>query len=472
MPRKPIEPTKIEYNPTFSECFVSEHRYLMLMGGAGSGKSVFAAQKLVARMLNEPGHRFLITRKVSNTIRESVWQLLLNTFEQMKRSHLIVKNKTDRVITYTPNGNQFIFAGMDDPEKLKSITGITGVWCEEISEFDEMDFDQLDLRLRGETQFYKQMIGTFNPVDVDHWLKPKFFDTSSPDVMTHKSTFRDNLFIDDDYKRILLTRFTSNPQWYSIYVNGEWGKPQTGLEFYHRFHMEKHIVDGYELNPDSPIHVTFDFNVVPHVTVCLWQIAERTVDDVVVSRVATQFDEICLPHPQNNTPSAAQRFFAIYGEHRGGVWVYGDPSGKSRDTRSVRGINDFDLIRDNLKQMTGVVMRVQSVAPNVKTRGNWINDVLDLDKPGLQIRIAEKCKVTIDDYLHVKMNADGSKLKQRAKDKTTGVTSEKYGHATDANDYFLTTVFESEFRTYQRGVPDSQKRTFKNRISVRGGKHY
>lgn len=458
----------IKYNDHFSPCFMSEHRYLILKGGAGSGKSVFAAQKIVGRIINEPSHRILIMRKVSNTIRESVWALIKNTFEQFGHDHLIRVNKTDRVIEYIPNGNQLLFAGVDDPEKLKSITGITGAWCEEITEFDESDIDQLDLRLRGETKWFKQIIGTFNPIDEQHWIKAKFFDNQDDDTFTHESTFRDNHFLDSEYKRILLNRFKSNPNWFNIYVNGKWGQPQTGLEFYHRFSVGKHTTHKPIVDPNAPIHITFDFNVVPHVTAVLWQIThERDQDDAIIATTATAFDEICLVHPLNNTPSAAKRFFANYGHHTGGVWVYGDPAGRARDTRSETGRNDFDIVFDTIRPMSGVMDRVQRVAPNVANRGAWINQVLDNDDPKLRIRVADHLSVTLGDFQHVKQAADGSKSKQRIKDKTTKVSFEKYGHASDANDYFLTTAFEQQFRDFQRGVPESQQRRIVNRRTTR-----
>ena len=74
------------------------------------------------------------------------------------------------------NGSQIIFAGLDDVEKLKSIDNITMMWIEEASEINQADFHQLDLRLRGATKYYKQIIFTFNPVDINHWLKKRFFD--------------------------------------------------------------------------------------------------------------------------------------------------------------------------------------------------------------------------------------------------------------------------------------------------------
>lgn len=459
---------QIKYNPKMSKCFESEHRYLILKGGAGSGKSVFAAQKICGRMINERGHRFLVMRKVSNTIRESVWALIKNTFESMGHDHLLRINKTDRVIEYIPNGNQIIFAGVDDPEKLKSITGITGAWLEEITEFDESDLDQLDLRLRGRTAWFKQIIGTFNPIDEQHWIKAKFFDDQDDDTMTHESTFRDNVFLDSEYKRILLNRFKSNPNWFDIYVNGKWGQPQTGLEFYHQFNVAKHVINHFDVDPESPIHVTFDFNVVPHVTACLWQIVhEYDSAGAIKATTAVQFDEICLVHPLNNTPSAAARFRANYGSHNGGVWVYGDPAGRARDTRSETGRNDFDIIFDALRGMTGIMDRVQRVAPNVANRGAWINQVFDNDAVKLQIRIVAKCSVTLGDYQHTKQAADGSKAKIKTRDKDTKITFEKHGHASDANDYFLTTVFEQQFREFSRGVPESQKRKIVNRGQTR-----
>jgi hypothetical protein len=42
-------------------------------------------------------------------------------------------------------------------------------------------------------------------------------------------------------------------------------------------------------------------------------------------------------------------------------------------------------------------------------------------------------------------------LKEKVKDVATGVTCEKYGHCSDANDYFICTAFAGEFAKYQRG---------------------
>lgn len=199
-----------------------ENRYLILYGGAGSGKSVAAAQKLIIRMLEERGHKFLVLRKVANTIRNSVWSLLRGTMADWGVSHLFKVNKSDMDITCA-NGNQIVFAGLDDVEKLKSIHGITGMWVEEASELLQEDFQQLDLRLRGFTKNYKQIMVSFNPISITHWLKDVFFDKRKPNATVVHTTYLDNMFIDDEYKRTLESLKEQDPYYYMVYALGEWG---------------------------------------------------------------------------------------------------------------------------------------------------------------------------------------------------------------------------------------------------------
>ena len=52
------------------------HRYEIYYGGAGSGKSVFVAQKLIIKALREK-RRILITRKYATTLKDSVFDLII-----------------------------------------------------------------------------------------------------------------------------------------------------------------------------------------------------------------------------------------------------------------------------------------------------------------------------------------------------------------------------------------------------------
>lgn len=162
------------FNPCYIPTYNFTGRYLHFYGSAGSGKSEWvAAGKILLRAMNEEGHRFLYYRKVAKTIRNSQFQLFKDIIARWKVTDLFKINKTDMNIIYRPNGSELIASGLDDVEKLKSITGLTGTWGEEMTEMTEDDFDQIDLRMRGFTKYYKQHIFSYNPIDDQHWLKKK-----------------------------------------------------------------------------------------------------------------------------------------------------------------------------------------------------------------------------------------------------------------------------------------------------------
>ena len=433
-----------------------DKRYLFLYGGAGSGKSQFAARKILYRLMNERGHRFLIARKEKIRVRDSMYTLLKDIIQGYGITEAFEFKEESMKIICKQNGNEIISVGLKNSEKIKSINGITGVWIEEAFELDKRDFDQLNLRLRGETANYKQIICTFNPMDVNHWLK-SFIDSRPENMLCMQTTFRDNAFIDKEYMDELIKQFRQNENYNRIYVKGEWGRAYTGGEFYHGFSWSKHVIpslpgeENYGIyNPKLPLHITFDFNVNPYVTCCVWQIGENSLNEL---KRAVQIDEICLAHPRNSTKEVCAEFRRKYFNekgHRAGLYVYGDPSGKHEDTRSEKGYNDFTIIKNELQEMHPG-MRVPAKAPNVKSRGDFINSILSSEYENISISIHESCRLSIEDLSYLKQDVNGNKLKEKAKDEKTGMDYEKYGHTSDSADYFLTSVFASEFNYFING---------------------
>ena len=209
-------------NDTFIPLFYDQSRYQVLVGGGGGGKSIYAGRKVLERITSEKGHRWLVVRKVAKTIKQSCFQQLKGQITEHYTYSDFKINESDMVMTHK-NGSQILFAGLDDVEKLKSIFGITGIWIEEGSELDERDFNQLDIRLRGKTPFYKQIIITFNPISINHWLKKRFFDSKMKNAITHHSIYKDNRFLDEEAKEVLEAYKDSDPYYYDVYCLGQWG---------------------------------------------------------------------------------------------------------------------------------------------------------------------------------------------------------------------------------------------------------
>lgn len=196
-------------------------RYEVYYGGAGSGKSVFIAQKLIVKACREK-RKVLVIRKVANTLRDSVFDLVCSYLKKWQLYDRCVVNNTTFTITF-PNGSIFLFKGLDDREKIKSITDITDIWCEEATELNEEDFTQLDLRLRA-LEDDLQMIVSFNPVSKVNWVYRKWFAEDAiinDKTMILKTTYKDNKFLPEDYVLALEEKARTNPTYYRIYALGE-----------------------------------------------------------------------------------------------------------------------------------------------------------------------------------------------------------------------------------------------------------
>lgn len=227
---------QLSYPECYTDFLETTKRYAVLKGGAGSGKTYIAASKVALRCLMEEDkrrpHTFLVLRKVAETIRVSTYQQMLDVLKGMPGvSELLEAGHITSTVSPFQikfwNGNRILFMGLDDPEKLKSITGITGTWLEEATEFEKQDFDQIDLRVRGHTPYYKQHILTFNPVSTFNWVYPTFFGNPSQErqdnMFVQSTTYLDNPFIDVEYKAALDSLKSDNPEYYEIYALGNWG---------------------------------------------------------------------------------------------------------------------------------------------------------------------------------------------------------------------------------------------------------
>ena len=188
-------------------------------GGAGSGKSFGATQKILLKALKYK-RKVLVIRKIQRTIKDSIWALLISHLHASGFYDACRVNRSDFEIEL-PNGSIFIFKGLDDPEKIKSIDGITDIVIEEATELTEDDFTQLNLRLRALVDNL-QIYLMFNPISKKNWVYDYFFVRQLPlNVKVIKTTYQDNKFLSDEYRAELERLKDRNPAYYRIYCLGE-----------------------------------------------------------------------------------------------------------------------------------------------------------------------------------------------------------------------------------------------------------
>lgn len=218
-------------NTVYSDYLECDRRYQIFYGGASSGKSFFLAQRTVVDALR--GRNVLVLRNVAKTLRGSCWNEIVKAIRAMELGDYFSISKTDLLITAVNNGCQIIFAGLDDVEKIKSITPargvLTDVWVEEATEIAYEDYKQLDKRLRGASRHRKRLTLSFNPVYKEHWIFKEFFGswdeskTSYQDEMLSilKTTYRDNRFLTPDDVHALESE--QDPYYRDVYTLGNWG---------------------------------------------------------------------------------------------------------------------------------------------------------------------------------------------------------------------------------------------------------
>lgn len=221
------------YNPVYLPYLNLGTRVQVFYGGSSSGKSFFLAQRVVKDILSG-GHNYLITRQVSATLRSSVFNEIVKAIKYHKVDHLFNITTGDMVITCV-NDYQILFKGLDDEEKIKSVTPIKGVitdiWQEEATENTYEATKQLGKRLRGRSSVPKRQILSFNPIYKTHWIYLNYFapigwhdgrtEFSDGHLSILKTTYKDNehLEIDDIYE----LENEKDEYYRSVYTYGNWG---------------------------------------------------------------------------------------------------------------------------------------------------------------------------------------------------------------------------------------------------------
>jgi phage terminase large subunit len=209
-------------------------RIQIFYGGSSSGKSVFAAQRAVIDVL-QGGRNYLICRAVGRTIRRSVFSEINSAISEAGLNSLFDVNKSEFIITCA-NGYQFLFTGLDDTEKIKSIRPdkgvITDVWIEEATETERDAIKQLLRRQRGgDEKIPKRLTMTFNPIYKTHWIYQDYFsriawaddrtEFQSPDLSILKTTYKDNHFLTD--QDIAGLENETDSYYRDVYTLGKWG---------------------------------------------------------------------------------------------------------------------------------------------------------------------------------------------------------------------------------------------------------
>ena len=220
------------FNVAFLPFLFAPQRLQLFYGGAGSGKSAFLAARCALDAL--AGRNTLVARKVARTLPASCFAEVNKAIHRLGLGGFFRANKSGPCLTCTRNGAQVLFIGLQDVEKVKSISpargALTDIWVEEATECSLSDIKQLEKRLRGQSPHPKRLTLSFNPVSRQHWLYREYF-TGVPEdqpvyqtagMLIMHSTYLDNRFLTAEDKQALAAE--SDPYFRDVYTLGRWGQ--------------------------------------------------------------------------------------------------------------------------------------------------------------------------------------------------------------------------------------------------------
>lgn len=160
-----------------------DYKTYLLVGGYGSGKSYHVALKIVLKLLSEK-RKALVIREVYDTILDSCYDLFCEILQELglhtddpsewRRCKTKVLCQKSPLRIRFKNGSVIIFKGMDKPEKIKSINGVSIVWLEECSEIKYEGYKEVLGRLRT-PNVSLHFILSCNPVGKENWVYRHFF---------------------------------------------------------------------------------------------------------------------------------------------------------------------------------------------------------------------------------------------------------------------------------------------------------
>lgn len=449
---------------TFHKIWDCKARFLILKGGSGSGKSHYIARRLIMKVLEQPYCRVLYLRKHFSDIKKSCFQLFKDIISTYNLDKYFICRESDYEIECI-NGNKLLPGGLDNPEKLKSIEGITDVWFEEVitrnEKIESAEFRMVVQRLRT-NKSNLQFFLSFNPVDTDNFIYNDFvlgnsyvkydFDnpSSSNTFLLHTSTYLDNVFLPQSFVDDFEILRKESPYEYEVYALAHWGNPKTGKEWVHAFDRRKHVVPKIEHNKTKSIFLSIDHNVNPYIT-CL--VSQYYSDSGV--RNLKVIDEICLEDPHNDIYSLLDEL-KRRGYVKKGITIYWTMDLSSKNRISGFGNQETKNVYQEFKRIIKPFSNTHSdlTLSSKKNPGKYIartavNRIfanLEKDLPkisNIRIEISEICVHLIKDLSDLQSAADGYNPERTTID---GVTFERLGHCYSALVYLFLDRFKDYFK--------------------------
>ena len=440
----------------FAASGLTPYRFFAYGGSVRGGKTFCTLFILGILCKKFPGSRWHVIRATLPDLKKTT----IPSFEKLFPHIKVQKDPGNWHATF-PNGSTIYFTAESKPQdpELKSFLGLetNGVFIEQGEEASP-ELWQKAIERAGSWYIDPMppafVFLTFNPTN--EWPRQVFYEPSREGKLKAPyyylaATPHDNPFVTADQ---WAAWSELDSRMYAAMIEGDWDALiSNDGRAYWTFDKLKHS-RKLEFDPSIRVlHLTYDQNVVPYITLLVVQC--RYKDDEARTLEIRVLKEYCLEHPRATTQAVSEQFLVDWGERIDQVYIYGDASGNKRDTRAAK--SDYEIAKQVLYQKTGhTSMKVQTQNPEVRKSVLFLCAIFEGKIPGVELVIDSDCVNLIKDLINVKTDANGGILKEKAT--AGGVTYEKYGHTSDALRYLITTILKNDYRRFEKLISGNGNR--------------
>ena len=416
-------------------------------GGAVRGGKTFCTLFILGVLCKKfPGSRWHVVRATLPDLKKTT----IPSFEKLF-PHIKVQRDPGNWHATFQNGSTIFFTSENitqDPD-LKSFLGLetNGIFIEQGEEASRTLWQRAIERTGSwyiDPMPPALLFLTFNPTN--EWPREVFYQPSKEGRLNSPyyylgATPHDNPFVTSD-QWAAWSQMDSKT--YAAMIESDWDAiNDNGNRAYYSFVKTEHTKPLLYDPSVRVLHLSFDQNVVPYITLLVAQCRYKEDGTLQISILK----EYCLKNPRSTTQALCEDFLIDWADKIDKVYIYGDASGNKRDTRAAR--SDYQIAKAALwTKADSNSLRIQAQNPEVRKSVLFLCAIFEGRVPGVELIIDRDCYHLIQDLLYIKQDANGGVLKQRVTE--GGVSFERYGHTSDALRYLVTYILKSQYKRFEK----------------------
>ena len=392
-------------------------RFVAFIAGIRSGKTYAGAREAGRQAWNsksEPMAVFGIIAPTFNMLDRTTWK----EFRHAMRPLILKENETKKIITLK-NGREVYGFSAEDADKIRNVT-MCGFWVDEARECK--DFATLwDVLLGRVLSTGGKGFITTSPNSFDD-IHDIFIAQKQKDYYTIKATTYENDYLNKIAIDELAAKY--DEKYMQQELLGQFVIFEGAV--YYTFNRQHNAGDlAFKLaqyNPNIPMQLCCDFNINP----MAWVIIQTGINTDTKLKEVYVIDEIYMKN--SNTIDACLEFKTRFPNHRAGVVLYGDATGRARHTDS--NITNWKIIESELSAYN-ISSHIPTKNPAERDRINAVNGLICNSKGQRRVFVnPQKCKNLIRDFEQVSFK-EGSSQIDKSKDWSLTHPSDAFGYMAD-----------------------------------------